>query len=216
MTLKPFSEAPKFQALVYDMLPWRKVPESDARSVWSRFPCWVSAEYKQVPKHLLLQSSGAVWKSRWTSWALVLNKPTVSVAVKQHFNQPFVTLDHDNQSNLCACACGFNKPFWSCNENLVINLLQITFVRGKQVKCKCSEVLIVGLFSLSCVCCLLHCVSLEPEITNSVFAVFARIGLVYCWFSNISFKGIFYTHRLSRFQVFLTGNSFLPNGNAVR
>ena len=33
-----------------------------------------------------LQSSGAVWKSRWTSWAPVPNKPTVSVDVKQHFN----------------------------------------------------------------------------------------------------------------------------------
>ena len=27
--------APKLQALVYDILPWRKVPESDARSVSS-------------------------------------------------------------------------------------------------------------------------------------------------------------------------------------
>ena len=33
------------------------------------------------------QSSGAVWKSRWTSWAPVPNKPTVSVDVKQHFNR---------------------------------------------------------------------------------------------------------------------------------
>ena len=32
-------------------------------------------------------SSEAVWKSRWTSWAPVPNKPTVSVDVKQHFNQ---------------------------------------------------------------------------------------------------------------------------------
>ena len=32
-------------------------------------------------------SSGGVWKSRWTSWAPVLHKPTVSVDVKQHFNQ---------------------------------------------------------------------------------------------------------------------------------
>ena len=27
-----------------------------------------------------------MWKSRWTSWAPVPNKPTVSVDVKQHFN----------------------------------------------------------------------------------------------------------------------------------
>ena len=33
------------------------------------------------------QSSGAVWKSRWTSWAPVPNKPTVCVDVKQHFCQ---------------------------------------------------------------------------------------------------------------------------------
>ena len=35
---------------------------------------------------LINQSSGAVWKSRWPSWAPVPNKPTVSVDVKQHFN----------------------------------------------------------------------------------------------------------------------------------
>ena len=28
----------------------------------------------------------AVWKSRWTSWAPVPNKPTISVDVKQHFS----------------------------------------------------------------------------------------------------------------------------------
>ena len=32
----------------------------------------------------LFQSSGAVCKSRWPSWAPVPNKPTVSVDVKQH------------------------------------------------------------------------------------------------------------------------------------
>ena len=32
------------------------------------------------------QNSGAVWKLRWTSWAPVPNKPTVSVDIKQHFN----------------------------------------------------------------------------------------------------------------------------------
>ena len=37
-----------------------------------------------------LQSSGAVWKSRWTSWAPDPNKPTVSVDVKQHFNNKAV------------------------------------------------------------------------------------------------------------------------------
>ena len=37
-----------------------------------------------------LQSSEAVWKWRWTSWAPVPNKPTVSVDVKQHFNQAII------------------------------------------------------------------------------------------------------------------------------
>ena len=31
-----------------------------------------------------VESSGAVWKSRWTSWAPVPNKLTVSVDVKRH------------------------------------------------------------------------------------------------------------------------------------
>ena len=34
----------------------------------------------------IFQRSGAVWKSRWPSWAPGPNKPTVSVDVKQHFN----------------------------------------------------------------------------------------------------------------------------------
>ena len=47
-------------------------------------PHWV---YKEVGEGRgYIQSSGAVWKSRWTSWAPVPNKPTVSVDVKRHFN----------------------------------------------------------------------------------------------------------------------------------
>ena len=34
--------------------------------------------------HEPMQSSGAVSKSKWLSWAPVPNKPTVSVDVKQH------------------------------------------------------------------------------------------------------------------------------------
>ena len=37
----------------------------------------------------LNHSSGAGWKSRWPSWAPVLNKPTVSVDVKQHSTNEF-------------------------------------------------------------------------------------------------------------------------------
>ena len=38
------------------------------------------------------QSSGAMSKSRWTSWTPDPNKPTVSVDVKQHFNQPLTNV----------------------------------------------------------------------------------------------------------------------------
>ena len=41
---------------------------------------------------LRAQSSGAVWKSKWQSWAPVPNKPTVSVDVKQHFNNEIKSL----------------------------------------------------------------------------------------------------------------------------
>ena len=37
----------------------------------------------------VIQRSGAVWKSRWPSCAPVPNKPTVSVDVKQHFNNNY-------------------------------------------------------------------------------------------------------------------------------
>ena len=43
--------------------------------------------YMPVYRSSPCQRSGAVWKSRWTSWAPVPNKLTVSVDVKQHFNQ---------------------------------------------------------------------------------------------------------------------------------
>ena len=48
----------------------------------------------------LAQSSGAVWKSRWTSWAAIPNKPTVSVDVKQHFNQRLTSLTKDRPCNV--------------------------------------------------------------------------------------------------------------------
>ena len=39
------------------------------------------------------QSSGAVWKSRWPSWAPIPNKPTVSVDVKQHSADQWKEMD---------------------------------------------------------------------------------------------------------------------------
>ena len=50
--------------------------------------CEPDREVEDEDKVHELRSSGAVWKSmRWPSWAPVPNKPTVSVDVKQHFNQ---------------------------------------------------------------------------------------------------------------------------------
>ena len=62
----------------------------------AKVDCWLAGQFirhDQVIRHYLLwdvwtcgqQSTGSVWKSRWTSWAPVPNKPTVSVDVKQHW-----------------------------------------------------------------------------------------------------------------------------------
>ena len=57
---------------------------------WSQFVPNMSTDirgHEALLHHLCeSQNSGAVWKSRWTSWDPVPNKPTVSVDVKQHFN----------------------------------------------------------------------------------------------------------------------------------
>ena len=42
---------------------------------------------KKSQARMTAQSPGAVWKSRWTSWAPVPNTPTVFMDVKQHFNK---------------------------------------------------------------------------------------------------------------------------------
>ena len=47
----------------------------------------IFSAFKQPKRRRKCQSSGAVWKSRWTSWAPVPNKPAGCVDVKQHFNQ---------------------------------------------------------------------------------------------------------------------------------
>ena len=47
------------------------------------------------------QSSGAVWKSKWPSWAPVPNKPTISMDVKQRFI--IITLTVARPHCLCAC-----------------------------------------------------------------------------------------------------------------
>ena len=47
-----------------------------------------------INRHVIvdnIQSSGAVRRSRWTSWAPVPSKPTVSVDVKQHFNDKILS-----------------------------------------------------------------------------------------------------------------------------
>ena len=52
--------------------------------LWSFVWRWTNKS--QFKQSWSTQSSGAVWKSRWLSWAPVPNKPMVSVDVKQHFN----------------------------------------------------------------------------------------------------------------------------------
>ena len=48
---------------------------------------WHKASFGNLSKDgKLCQNTGAVWKSRWTSWAPVPNNPPVSVDVKRHFN----------------------------------------------------------------------------------------------------------------------------------
>ena len=69
-----------------------------ACGVWSEGPtqsptCWTRRLIGEGIRHVAFclscprPSAGAVWKSRWSSWAPVPDKPTVSVDVKQHFNQ---------------------------------------------------------------------------------------------------------------------------------
>jgi len=62
---------------------YRSMPEGSYRVQSPGFP-------KIVYFHC--QSSRAVWKSRWTFCAPVPNKPTVSVDVKQHFNQQHISI----------------------------------------------------------------------------------------------------------------------------
>ena len=54
------------------------------------------------------QSSGAVWKSRWPSWAPVPNKPTVSVDVKQHF---IIFLLYTFVGPICLVLCASGPPY---------------------------------------------------------------------------------------------------------
>ena len=48
----------------------------------------MAEEKRDWADHPWRQSLGAVWKSRWPSWAPVPNKPTVSVDVKQRSANP--------------------------------------------------------------------------------------------------------------------------------
>ena len=65
---------------------------------------WVRCGYN-YRHHRYRAQELAVWKSsRWSSWALVPNKPTVSVDVKQHFNNPsllILHLSHVRTSQFC-------------------------------------------------------------------------------------------------------------------
>ena len=62
---------------------WSQLVPNMSTDIWHHFIIINSFSFRAQE----FQSSGAVWKSRWTSWASVPNKPTVSVDVKQPFNQ---------------------------------------------------------------------------------------------------------------------------------
>ena len=61
---------------------------------------------------ILAQCSGAVWKSRWPSWAPVPNKPTVSVDVKQHSTQQRWHI-RDHNSKLIRPLLGVSFSFFN-------------------------------------------------------------------------------------------------------
>ena len=68
-----------------------------------------------------IQSSGAVWKSRWPSWAPVPNKLTVSVDVKQHFNQQvtrclWCTLQENKEQYFDSHLPGMQACIYNCRN----------------------------------------------------------------------------------------------------
>ena len=76
-----------------DYKPWIHIGPrykhcSDVRPTWFNTQVYIHNIYTNQAWYSL-QSSGAVWKSRWPSWTPVPNKPTVSVDVKRHFNVQF-------------------------------------------------------------------------------------------------------------------------------
>ena len=59
-------------------------------------------------KALHTQSSGDVWKLRWTSWAPVPNKPSVSVDVKQHSTKRCILMGEGVESGHQALAIKYS------------------------------------------------------------------------------------------------------------
>ena len=119
--------------------------------------------YKQT-----CQSSGVVWKSRWTSWAPV---PMVSLDVKQHFNQTVLSLraqersehggrdglDHselDNPLLRVSTAGSLGTVF------VAVFLTTVERARCKVHKCLCTckvpiilmSIVLVDAVGLSCIC----------------------------------------------------------------
>ena len=84
------------------------------------------------------QSSGAVWKSRWTSWATVPNKPTVSVDVKQHFNQTgkgvWTGRDDDDEVELHVLGCRLTSDILVTNCDQWRSTVQCCFTSIETVR----------------------------------------------------------------------------------
>ena len=76
MSPKRFTVASKLQALVYDILPWRKVLESDARSVsgkYSAILCFrAGPQRSSMVRAVVSWEGGGVGGLNWTSWRVGL------------------------------------------------------------------------------------------------------------------------------------------------
>ena len=68
----------------------------------------------------------AVWKSRWTSWAPVPNKPTVSVDIKQHVNLAFYV---QSTCVVIWARCTFCHHVLWMRRNITGDLLQSQFLK---------------------------------------------------------------------------------------
>ena len=68
---------------------------------------------KRTPFIMTKQNSGAVWKSRWPSWAPLPNNPTVSVDVKHHSTNQY---DKTQNTALFWVLTKYIAPGYACRR----------------------------------------------------------------------------------------------------